>query len=117
LDRPTAVVEGPLSRRTLVRSAWLAAGLVVVASATSTVPGLRRIALLGSRTGDGPGGVPINTTAVQAHIDQRLTGASYRLVVAYGAHRAALDLDALRALPQQSHSLPIACVEGWSADG
>ncbi len=117
LDRPTAVAEAAVSRRTLVRSAWLAAGIAVVASATSTVPGLRRIALLGSRTGDGPGGVPINTTAVQAKIDPRTTGSSYRLVVANGAHRESLDLAALQALPQQSHTLPIACVEGWSANG
>ena len=117
LDRPTAVAEGPVSRRTLVRSAWLAAGVVVVASAASTVPGLRRIALLGSRTGDGPGGVPINTTAIQARIDPDATGSSYRLVVVYGARKETLDLDALRGLPQQSHTLPIACVEGWSANG
>jgi hypothetical protein len=117
LDRPTAVAEGPLSRRTLVRSAWLAAGVAVVVSATSTVPGLSRFALLGVRTGDGPGGVPINTTAVQARIDTDATGSSYRLVVAYGAREEALDLDALRALPQQRHTLPIACVEGWSANG
>jgi DMSO/TMAO reductase YedYZ molybdopterin-dependent catalytic subunit len=117
LDRPTAVAEGPISRRTLVRAAWLAAGVAVAASATSTVPGLRRIAVLGSRTGEGPGGVPINTTAVQARIDPDTTGPSYRLVVVHGARREVLDLEALRALPQQSHTLPIACVEGWSASG
>lgn len=117
LDREVAVAEGPISRRTLIRSAWLAAGVAVVASATSTVPGLRHVALLGSRTGDGPGGVPINTTATQAGIDPAATGPSYRLIVRYGARTEILDIDALRALPQQSHTLPIACVEGWSASG
>ena len=117
LDRSTAVADGPISRRTLVRSAWLTAGVVVVASAAGTVPGLRKIAVLGSRTGEGPGGVPINTTATQARIHPDATGSSYRLVVVHGARQEVLDLDALRRLPQQSHSLPIACVEGWSAEG
>ena len=68
LDRPEAVVRGGLSRRGLLRSTWAAAGLAVLATAGSTVPWLRRVSVLGVRSGDGPGGVPINRTAAAAGV-------------------------------------------------
>ena len=98
LDRPTAVAEGPVSRRTLVRSAWLAAGVAVVASAASTVPGLRRIALLGSRTGDGPGGSADQHDG-DPGADRSATPRGRRTAWSWCTARARrpLDLDALRA--------------------
>src|SRR5690242_8003516 len=62
-DRPAAVEPGTLTRRGLLRATWLAAGVAVVASAASGVPGLRRASVLAVRSGDGPGGVPVNRSA------------------------------------------------------
>lgn len=43
---------------------------------------------------------------------------AWRLTVAGRvARELTLSLDDLRALPQRTARLPIACVEGWSADG
>jgi DMSO/TMAO reductase YedYZ molybdopterin-dependent catalytic subunit len=51
-------------------------------------------------------------------VETTATDAAYALrVVVDGREAAALGLADLRALPQHSHDLPIACVEGWSASG
>ena len=92
--------------------------MAVLATAGSTVPWLRRVSVLGVRSGDGP----------QGHADQQVGEAAagvvdaaqatdYRLVVSNGSRRASLSLADLRALPQHTERLPIACVEGWSATG
>ena len=115
LDRPEAVVRGGLSRRGLLRSTWVAAGLAVLATAGSTVPWLRRVSVLGVRSGDGPGGVPINRTAAAAGVEESASSPAYRLVVAHGGTTVSLTREDLLAMPQRSEELPIACVEGWSA--
>jgi DMSO/TMAO reductase YedYZ molybdopterin-dependent catalytic subunit len=71
--------------------------------------------VLGVRSGDGPEGVPINHTAVYRGVVPAATSPSYRLTVVYGDRRARLSLADLRSMPQTTASLPIACVEGWSA--
>ena len=115
LDRPEAVVRGGLSRRGLLRSTWAAAGLAVLATAGSTVPWLRRVSVLGVRSGDGPGGVPVNRTASAAGVVESAQSPAYRLVVGYAGTTVSLTRDDLLAMPQRSEGLPIACVEGWSA--
>ena len=115
LDRPEAVVRGGLSRRGLLRSPWAAAGLAVLATAGSTVPWLRRVSVLGVRSGDGPGGVPINRTAAAAGVEESASSPTYRLVVAHAGTTVSLTREDLLAMPQRSEELPIACVEGWSA--
>ena len=115
LDRPEAVVRGGLSRRGLLRSTWAAAGLAVLATAGSTVPWLRRVSVLGVRSGDGPGGVPINRTAAAAGVEESASSPTYRLVVAHAGTTVSLTREDLLAMPQRSEGLPIACVEGWSA--
>jgi hypothetical protein len=115
-DRPTMAAEpGVISRRGLLRTTWAATGVAVLATAGATVPWLRQISVLGVRSGDGPGGVPINHAATQRGVVADATSAAYRLVVAYAGHETSFTLDQLRAMPQTSASLPIACVEGWSA--
>jgi hypothetical protein len=115
-DRPTMRAgPGVLSRRGLLRTTWAAAGVAVVATAGGTVPWLRKVSVLGVRSGSGPGGVPINHTASYRGVVAAATSPAYRLVVAYGDRELRLGLDDLRALPQTTASLPIACVEGWSA--
>ena len=42
---------------------------------------------------------------------------SYALVVAFGDRQVALTRAELLAMTQRTVDLPIACVEGWSADG
>jgi hypothetical protein len=117
LDRPTAVRPGAVSRRGLLRSAWLAAGVAALATAGIGVPFLRRVSVLGVRSGDGPAGVPINKSASAAGVVATATHPDYRLTVAYGDREVALTRAELLALPQSTHALPIACVEGWSASG
>lgn len=117
LDRPSAVQEGALGRRGLLRATWAAAGLAVLATAGQTVTWLRDVSVLGVRSGEGPQGIPINRTAEAAQVTATATGPAYRLEVVHGDRRVSLSLEDLRALPQQSEELPIACVEGWSASG
>lgn len=115
-DRPTTARRpGVMTRRGLLRTTWVASGVAVLATAGATVPWLRKVSVLGVRSGDGPGGVPINHTAVYRGVVATATSASYRLTVAYGGQEVALTLAQLRAMPQTTASLPIACVEGWSA--
>ncbi|WP_240770143.1 molybdopterin-dependent oxidoreductase [Nocardioides sp. GY 10127] len=115
LDRSSATAQGALSRRGLLRVTWLAAGLAVLATAGGTVPLLRRVSVLAVRTGEGPQGVPINRTASAAAVDVAATGEAYRLDVVRGDRVVSLSRADLEALPQVEQSLPIACVEGWSA--
>lgn len=117
LDRPGATAPGPLSRRWLLRSTWLAAGVAVLATAGSTVPWLRKVSVLGVRSGEGPGGIPINMSARRADVVATATSTSYRLEVVNGDRTVELSRDDLLAMPQRTEKLPIACVEGWSASG
>jgi len=106
-----------LSRRGLLRSTWLAAGVAALATAGSTVPLLRNVSVLGVRSGDGPGGIPINKSAKAADVVAAATSPAYRLTVGYGDREVTLSRDQLAAMSQTTAELPIACVEGWSASG
>jgi hypothetical protein len=118
LDRPGAREAGAVSRRVLLRGTWAAAGVAVLATAGGTVPWLRRVSVLAVRTGEGPRGVPINKTAAAAGVLATATDPGWALDVRVGGAVAArLTLADLRALPQHTVDLPIACVEGWSAQG
>ena len=116
-DRPSAVDEGAVSRRGLLRTTWLASGIAVLATAGSAVPLLRDVSVLGVRSGDGPAGVPINKSAAAAGVTGSATSATYRLEVTYGDRSVSLTREELLDLPQHTETLPIACVEGWSASG
>ncbi|WP_395691407.1 molybdopterin-dependent oxidoreductase [Nocardioides sp.] len=117
LDRPAATRPGVLTRRGLLRTTWLAAGVAVLATAGSTVPLLRRVSVLAVRSGDGPQDVPVNKSASAARVTASATSGAYRLVVANGDRSIELSRSDLLAMPQSTHDLPIACVEGWSANG
>lgn len=113
-DQPAGADEP--SRRSLLRATGVAAAVAVLATAGSTVPALRRVSVLGVRSGDGPQGVPVNRSAEAAGVTG-VDPATYRLVVARGDREVSLSLDALRGMEQVTEDLPIACVEGWSAMG
>ena len=113
-DEPQGQV---VSRRTLLRSTWAAAGVAVLTSATSGVPGVRRLAVLATRTGTGPGGIPINKSAAAAGVLATAADPTFLLTVVWNGTERTLSRADLESLPQTSATLPIACVEGWSASG
>jgi len=118
-ERPTGPAPvrtpGVITRRGLLRSTWAAAGLAVLATAGQSVSWLRDVSVFGVRSGEGPQGVPINRTAEQADVVDRATDPGWRLTLAYGSLTMLLSRADLEAMPQRTRSLPIACVEGWSA--
>lgn len=116
-DRPEAVEPGVLTRRGVLRTTWVSAGVAVVvaSSATGTAPVLNRIAALSPRSRRSS--IPINRTAAQAGVVPAATSGDYACSVLLDGAERRLSAAQLRALPQATHTLPIACVEGWSADG
>jgi DMSO/TMAO reductase YedYZ molybdopterin-dependent catalytic subunit len=113
-----APAAGGLTRRGLLGTVAAAAALLTVTTAGQTVPLLRGTTLLAPRRPDiGPQGLPVNRTAAAARTTDLATP-EFRLTVAgrTGAPRV-FTLDELRAMPQRTEDLAIACVEGWSATG
>ena len=106
---------GP-SRRTVLWGAGAAVGLATLVTAGQTVPWLRKLSVLAPRSGQGPQGIPINRSAVQAGVLQTAKAPEYRLTVVNGATTRAFTVADLAAMPQTTHELPISCVEGWSAN-
>lgn len=100
-------------RRTVLTAGLAAAGLAVVTIGTQSIPGLHRLAVLAPRSGRGPQGMPINRTAAAAGVLESARAEQFRLVIA-GPRTVELTLDQLRAMPQHTVHLPIACVEGWT---
>jgi DMSO/TMAO reductase YedYZ molybdopterin-dependent catalytic subunit len=105
-----------ISRRVVLGSAIAAAAVAGIAVAGQTVPLLRRVSALAPRSGQGPQGVPINRTAAEAGVAERARDTAYQLTVTIGEKTRAFSVDDLAALPQTTAELPIACVEGWSAN-
>lgn len=116
-DRESADRETPMSRRGLLRTTWVAAGVAVLATAGGTVPFLRKVSVLSVRSGDGPGGIPINRSAQAAGVTATALSSSYALSVRSGDREVTLARAELLGMTQRTVDLPIACVEGWSADG
>jgi hypothetical protein len=116
-DRASMSGTPPLSRRSLVRGTFLASGVAVLTTAGSTVPFLRRVSVFAVRDGQGPEGIPINRSAKGADVIAKALSDSYRLTIANGAREISFSRADLEKLGQRTHDLPIACVEGWSANG
>jgi DMSO/TMAO reductase YedYZ molybdopterin-dependent catalytic subunit len=110
-------IPAGLQRRTLLRATWTAAGVAVVGTAAAGIPGLRHLSVLAVRSGDGPGGIPINRTAAAAGVTVSASDPAFALTVVAGDRSVTLSRADLEAMPQVSATLPIACVEGWSASG
>ncbi|MDG4663554.1 molybdopterin-dependent oxidoreductase [Mycobacterium sp. 236(2023)] len=105
-----------VSRRTVLRGTWLAAAVATLVTVGQTVPALRKVSVLAPRSGEGPQGVPVNRSAVAAGVLQSSRSPDYRLTVVNGDRTKVFTIDELNAMTQTTHRLPIACVEGWSAD-
>ena len=115
-DRATATEQGALSRRGLLRATWVATGIAVLATAGSTVPFLRKVSVLAVRTGDGPQGVPINRSAAAAQVTAEDGGDGWTLdLVDADGRSTSWSRAELEGFTQRTETLPIACVEGWSA--
>jgi len=97
---------GALTRRGFLLTTGAAAGVAVLATVGGTVPWLRNVSVFASRSATG---VPINRLASAAGVTA--ADSSWRLRVG----EVEFSLDELRAMPQTTADLPIACVEGWSA--
>ena len=107
--------SGGLTRRGLLRTTWVAAGLAALATAGASVPVLRNVSLFAVRSGEGPQGLPVNRSADAAGVVGIADDPDWRLEVTYQGESRTYDRDELMAMPQSTHVLPITCVEGWSA--
>lgn len=116
LDEVTADGNAGPTRRTVLWATGIAVGLATVATAGQTIPLLRRVSVLAPRSGQGPQGLPVNRSAAAAQVLRSARAPDYRLTVTYGSTTRAFTLGDLAAMPQATHRLPIACVEGWSAN-
>ncbi|WP_371811217.1 molybdopterin-dependent oxidoreductase [Aeromicrobium sp. CFBP 8757] len=102
------------TRRTVLRGAFAASGLAVLLTAGQSVPWLRKVSAFSVRPGDGPQDLPVNRTAAGAGTSETALDPAWRLEVTAGDRTVSLSRDELLAMPQSTHRLPIACVEGWS---
>jgi DMSO/TMAO reductase YedYZ molybdopterin-dependent catalytic subunit len=103
------------TRRGFLLAVAAATGGIVLLTAGQTIYPLRRLALLAPRRPDiGPQHLPVNRTAAAAGVTAERTTA-WRLELTGPAGTRSLSLTDLAALGQHRVDLPIACVEGWSA--
>lgn len=114
---PPLAPAGNMTRRGALLTAAGGVGVVALTTSGQSLRPLEPIALLAPRRPkDGPLGIPINRTAAEVDVVDAAQAPSYRLQV-MGPKPFDLDLAALEALPSTERSLPISCVEGWSAGG
>ncbi len=106
-----------MTRRQLLGTAFATSGIVTLFTVGQTVAPLQRLALLAPRRPDvGPQGFPVNRTARAAGVEEAARSGGYRLeVLGRVGTRLSLSLDEVLAMPRHEATLPIACVEGWSA--
>jgi DMSO/TMAO reductase YedYZ molybdopterin-dependent catalytic subunit len=116
-DAPAAT-PGGLSRRGLLTATVAAAGTVALVTVGETVRPLAALDLLAARRpATGPQRLPVNRTARAAGVTAAARDAGYRLEISGRVRTPVqLTLAELRALPQRTAALPIACVEGWSTE-
>lgn len=105
-----------ITRRGVLGLMGASTGAVMLGTAGQAAGGpLRDLALFAPR-GAGADDFPINKGARVARITPDLVGADWRLeLTAPGGEPVSLTRDDLLAMPQHTHELPIACVEGWSS--
>lgn len=109
--------EPVASRRAFLATVGLATASVTGLTAGQTVDALHRTNVFGPRVkGVGPQSLPINQTAAAADVEQSARDPRWRLTVVFGSAAVAFGRKQLLAMPQTAVVLPIACVEGWSAE-
>ncbi len=117
-DEPPRPPEaGGLTRRGLLTTVAASAGLITLSTAGQAVPALAPLSVLGPRRPNlGPQGLPVNASAAATGVTHLATHPDYRLRLTGPGGTRLLSVTDLTALPQHTVSLPITCVEGWSAD-
>ncbi|MCY1136722.1 molybdopterin-dependent oxidoreductase [Actinoplanes sp. Pm04-4] len=115
---PERAPAGTLTRRGLLGTVGVAAGLITVATAGQTVAPLAPVSVLAPRRPRSePQNLAVNKTSAAAGVRDAIFDPAYRLVLAGLDRSQSLTLTDLAALPQHTVVLPISCVEGWSATG
>ncbi|MEC5182396.1 molybdopterin-dependent oxidoreductase [Arthrobacter sp. CG_A4] len=110
-----STAPGRWSRRAFLTGVAAATGTLVVTTAGQSFAWLAPANLFAPRRMEtGPQGVPVNRTAAEAKVTELAKSSAWALMVRSGSSSRSFTLAELRALPQHSHDLPIACVEGWS---
>jgi DMSO/TMAO reductase YedYZ molybdopterin-dependent catalytic subunit len=106
-----------VGRRQFLRSAGLLSAGLVMSTVGQTAWHFRKLSIFAPRRPDiGPQGFPVNKTAGEARVTEAAADPAYTLTIE--SKRKAIKtftLDELRAASHHSATLPIACVEGWSA--
>ena len=113
---PDDATDGRLSRRGFLGVVGAAAGVVTVTTAGATVGPLRGLSVLATRDpATGPQGVPVNRSAADAGT-RDVDIEAYRLRVEGNVpFKLILTYAALLDRATHTATLPITCVEGWSA--
>lgn len=115
---PPSPAAPTITRRGVLGLSGAAAGALFLTTAGQSIGGpLRRLSALAPRGGEfgpGPNDFPVNKTAATARVTPAMTGPDWSLELV-GAERRFFTRDELLEMPQATESLPIACVEGWSA--
>jgi len=106
-----------ISRRGALAMVGAGSLLILAVTAGQSIGGAaRRTALLaprGADPGSGPNGFQVNKTAAARGITaEQVSG--WQLTLHGGGPAVTLTREQLRAMPQHTAALPIACVEGWS---
>jgi DMSO/TMAO reductase YedYZ molybdopterin-dependent catalytic subunit len=114
---PASPAPATISRRGLLGLVGGASLTLLLVNIGESVGGpLRRLALLAPRGrgfGTGPNDFQINKTAAAVGVADRARDPGWRLQL-HGRGTRALSRAQLLAMPQHTHTLTIACVEGWS---
>ncbi|MFB4310218.1 molybdopterin-dependent oxidoreductase [Actinomadura sp. GTD37] len=107
-----------VGRRGFLLTVAAASGAVALTTVGEAVTPLARLAVLAPRRpGTGPQDVPVNKSAAATGVTAAASDPGWRLTVTGRvAREVTLTLADLRALPQHTARLPIACVEGWSVE-
>ncbi len=121
-----AVVEaGPVEaagvgngRRQFIAVAVASSAALALVTVGQTVSPLKNLALLAPRHPDiGVQGFPVNKTAVEAGVTETSNDPNFRLTVEQnGIVLRSFSIDEIRSMNSRTATLPIACVEGWSAN-
>ncbi|MEO6126471.1 MAG: molybdopterin-dependent oxidoreductase [Ilumatobacteraceae bacterium] len=108
----------PQGRRRFLTVVGASSAALVIATVGQTVSPLRRLSLLAPRRPDvGVQGFPVNKTAIEAGVVDTAQAADYTVTVeSKGKVLRVFTIDEIRAMPTRTATLPIACVEGWSAN-
>ncbi len=117
-SQSTSSGGSPVARRRFLTAVGAASAGLVAVTIGQTIDPLERFALLAPRHPDiGVQGFPVNKTAIEAGVTTGITKADYRLVVESGGKALhTFTLADLHGMPMRSATMPIACVEGWSAE-